>query len=151
MNEVGGTPAAFGIPVAEFHRGNQERAGRFPNSMLGTSSHDTKRSEDVRARLNTLSEMPRMWGQDVMKWRRINRRHKVELADGRIVPDNNEEYLLYQTLAGAWPLHMNSEEERREFVARVQQYMEKAMHEAKVNLSWLNSNPEYVAGDEFLH
>ena len=68
------------------------------------------------------------------------------MADGRIVPDNNEEYLLYQTLAGAWPLHMNSEEERREFVARVQQYMEKAMHEAKVNLSWLNSNPDYIAG-----
>ena len=146
VNEVGGTPAAFGIPVAEFHRGNQERAQRFPNSMLGTSSHDTKRSEDVRARLNTLSEMPRMWGQDVMKWRRINRRHKVELADGRIVPDNNEEYLLYQTLAGAWPLHMNREEEHRAFVARIQQYMEKAMHEAKVNLSWLNSNPDYIAG-----
>ena len=74
--------------------------------MLGTSTHDTKRSEDVRARLNTLSEMPRMWGQHVMKWRRINRSRKVELADGRIVPDNNEEYLLYQTLAGAWPCHV---------------------------------------------
>lgn len=146
VNEVGGTPAAFGLPVAEFHRGNQERARRIPNSMLNTSSHDTKRSEDVRARLNTLSEMPRMWGQHVMKWRRINRKHKVELADGRIVPDNNEEYLLYQTLAGAWPLQMETEEEHRAFVRRIQQYLEKAIHEAKVNLSWLNSNPEYVAG-----
>ena len=81
-----------------------------------------------------------------MKWRRINRRRKVELADGRIVPDNNEEYLLYQTLVGAWPLQMDSEEEHRAFVGRIQQYMEKAMHEAKVNVSWLNSNPEYVAG-----
>ncbi|MGA8875406.1 MAG: malto-oligosyltrehalose synthase [Candidatus Korobacteraceae bacterium] len=146
VNEVGGTPASFGIPVSELHRANQERAKRFPNSMLGTSTHDTKRSEDVRARLNTLSEMPRMWGQHVMKWRRINRKYKVELADGRIVPDNNEEYLLYQTLAGAWPLQMKSEEEHRAFVRRIQQYMEKAMHEAKVNLSWLNPNPEYVAG-----
>jgi len=146
VNEVGGTPTAFGVPVSELHRGNQERARRFPNSMLCGSTHDTKRSEDVRARLNTLSEMPRMWAQHVMKWRRVNRKHKVELADGRVVPDNNEEYLLYQTLAGAWPLHMESEEEHNAFVKRVQQYMEKAMHEAKVNLSWLNSNPAYVAG-----
>ena len=146
VNEVGGTPAAFGLPVAEFHRGNLERARRLPNAMLGTSSHDTKRSEDVRARLNTLSEMPRMWAQHVMKWRRINRKHKVELADGRIVPDSNEEYLLYQTLAGAWPLRMESEEQHRAFVTRIEQYMEKAVHEAKVNLSWLNPNPDYVAG-----
>jgi len=146
VNEVGGTPASFGIPVAEFHRCNQERVRCVPNAMLSTSTHDTKRSEDVRARLNTLSEMPRMWAQHVMKWRRINRKHKVELADGRIVPDNNEEYLLYQTLAGAWPLRMESAEERKAFVSRIQQYMEKAMHEAKVNLSWLNPNPDYVAG-----
>jgi len=146
VNEVGGTPASFGIPVAEFHRGNAERARRLANSMLGSSTHDTKRSEDVRARLNTLSEMPRMWAQQVMKWRRVNRKHKVELADGRIVPDNNEEYLLYQTLAGAWPLRMESAEDRKAFVGRIQQYMEKAMHEAKVNLSWLNPNPAYVAG-----
>ena len=73
------------------------------------------------------------------------------LADGRIVPDDNEEYLLYQTLVGAWPMRMVSEEERTEFVRRIQQYMEKAVHEAKVNVSWLNPNPEYVAGmNEFL-
>jgi (1->4)-alpha-D-glucan 1-alpha-D-glucosylmutase len=146
VNDVGGTPAAFGASPAEFHRANQERAQRWPNSMLSTSTHDSKRSEDVRARLNVLSEMPRVWSSLVMKWRRLNGKHKVQIPDGRAVPDNNEEYLLYQTLVGAWPLHMKDAEERSEFVRRIQQYMEKAVHEAKVNLSWLNTNPDYVAG-----
>ena len=112
--------------------------------MLATSTHDTKRSEDVRARLDVLSEMPRHWSAKVMKWRRMNRGRKIQISDGRLVPDNNEEYLLYQTLVGAWPMDMESEHERREFIGRIQQYMEKAAHEAKVNLSWLNQNPEYV-------
>ena len=146
VNEVGGTPAAFGVPVSEFHRANQERAEHWPNSMLSTSTHDTKRSEDVRARLDVLSELPHAWTAQVMKWRRVNRKRKVELSDGRTVPDNNEEYLLYQTLVGAWPLRMDTEEQRSEFLRRIQRYMEKAVHEAKVNLSWLNSNPDYVAG-----
>jgi (1->4)-alpha-D-glucan 1-alpha-D-glucosylmutase len=145
-NEVGGTPAEFGLPVSEFHRSNQERAERWPASMLATSTHDTKRSEDVRARLNVLSEMPSAWATQVMKWRRINRGRKVALHDGRIVPDNNEEYFLYQTIIGAWPLQMPTEEAREEFVRRIQQYIDKALHEAKVNLSWLNPNPEYVGG-----
>ncbi|HTV64337.1 MAG TPA: hypothetical protein VMD98_01970, partial [Bryocella sp.] len=144
-NEVGGTPAEFGISLGEFHRGNQERAGYWPGSMLATSTHDTKRSEDVRARLDVLSELPNMWAAHVMKWRRINRRRKVQLSDGRIVPDYNEEYFLYQTLVGAWPLHLEGDEQRNDFVRRIQQYMEKALHEAKVNLSWLNPNPEYAA------
>ena len=143
-NEVGGTPAEFGIPVAEFHRGNIERAERWPGSMLATSTHDTKRSEDVRARLNVLSEMPGVWATNVMKWRRINRSRKLQLSDGRVVPDENEEYFLYQTIVGAWPLTSINEEEREDVVRRIQQYMEKALHEAKVNLSWLNPNPEYV-------
>ncbi len=107
-NEVGGTPAEFGLPPAEFHRGNLERAEHWPASMLATSTHDTKRSEDVRARLNVLSEMPAHWAAHVMKWRRINRGRKVQLTDGRIVPDNNEEYFLYQTLVGAWPLRLEA-------------------------------------------
>ena len=80
-----------------------------------------------------------------MKWRRMNRTRKIQISDGRVVPDNNEEYLLYQTIVGALPLRMESEHDRQEFVGRIQQYMEKAAHEAKVNLSWLNPNPEYVA------
>ncbi len=146
VNEVGGTPAVFAVPVSEFHRGNQKRAEHWPASMLASSTHDTKRSEDVRARLDVLSEMPRTWAAQVMKWRRVNRMRKAELPDGRIVPDSNEEYLLYQTLVGAWPLQMNTENQRLEFLGRIQQYMEKAVHEAKVNLSWLNPNSDYVSG-----
>ena len=146
VNEVGGSPGKFGIPVAEFHHGNQLRAEYWPNSMLATSTHDSKRSEDVRARLDVLSEMPRNWAAKVMKWRRINRNRKFDMPDERNVPDNNEEYLLYQTLVGAWPFRMDSEEERLNFVGRMTQYMEKAVHEAKINASWLNPNPEYVAG-----
>ncbi len=145
VNEVGGTPANFGTPLSEFHKDNQARAEHWPNSMLASSTHDTKRSEDVRARLDVLSEMPRNWAAQVMKWRRINRNRKSELSDGRTVPDNNEEYLLYQTLVGAWPLRMQNEQERIEFLHRIQQYMEKAVHEAKMNLSWLNPNPDYIA------
>lgn len=146
VNEVGGSPANFGTSISEFHKANQERAEHWPHSMLATSTHDTKRSEDVRARLDVLSEMPGNWAAQVMKWRRINRNRKVKLADGRIVPDNNEEYFLYQSLVGAWPLQMQDEGERKEFLGRMQSYMEKAVLEAKVNLSWLNPNPEYVAG-----
>jgi (1->4)-alpha-D-glucan 1-alpha-D-glucosylmutase len=145
VNEVGGSPAEFGISVDEFHRGNQVRAQQWPHSMLATSTHDTKRSEDVRARLDVLSEMPRPWSASVMKWRRINRSLKVRISDGRLVPDNNEEYLLYQTIVGALPMNLQSEHELKDFTSRIQQYMEKAVHEAKVNLSWLNPNPEYVA------
>ena len=84
VNEVGGSPGKFGIPVAEFHHGNQLRAEYWPNSMLGTSTHDSKRSEDVRARLDVLSEMPRNWAAHVMKWRRVNRSRKVEISDERM-------------------------------------------------------------------
>jgi (1->4)-alpha-D-glucan 1-alpha-D-glucosylmutase len=144
VNEVGGSPAVFGVSVDDFHAGNIERARHWPNSMLATSTHDTKRSEDVRARLNVLSEMPRPWAAQAIRWRRINRARKRALPDGRLVPDANEEYLLYQTLVGAWPLQMNSKGEREEFIGRMKAYMNKAVHEAKVNLSWVNQDPEYV-------
>lgn len=141
VNEVGGSPDQFGFPVEELHRGNLERAENWPHSMLLTSTHDSKRSEDVRARLNVLSEMPRDWSAAVMRWRRTNEGKRVTISDGRVVPDANEEYLLYQTLVGAWPF---SPAEQIDFTGRVQRYMSKAVHEAKVNLSWVNDNPEYV-------
>lgn len=144
VNEVGGSPAQFGISVDEFHAGNEERCKSWPSSMLTTSTHDTKRSEDVRARLNVLTEMPRSWAAQVIRWRRSNRHKKRALADGRTVPDANEEYLFYQTLVGTWPLQMKTEADRKEFIGRMQTYMTKAVHEAKVNLSWVNQNPEYV-------
>ena len=143
-NEVGGSPAQFGISLEEFHHGNLERAQNWPHSMLNTSTHDSKRSEDVRARLNVLSEMPKEWSSNAIAWRRVNRSKKRTLADGRLVPDANEEYFLYQTLVGAWPLEMAGEAERKAFILRVQEYMTKAVHEAKVNLSWISQDEEYV-------
>ncbi|HEY3926830.1 MAG TPA: malto-oligosyltrehalose synthase [Candidatus Koribacter sp.] len=145
LNEVGGSPETFGTSLDQFHRANAARAGTWSASMLSTSTHDTKRSEDVRARLNVLSEMPRQWSTEVMRFRRVNRGKKQQLSDGRTAPDANEEYLLYQTLLGAWPLEgIETCDQRDEFVARVQAYMTKAIHEAKVNLSWVNQNPEYT-------
>ena len=143
VNEVGGTPKHFGIDLTKFHSVNARRAERWPASMLATSTHDTKRSEDVRARLNVLSEMPKLWAGFVMRARRLNRNKKVTISDGRVVPDGNEEYLLYQTLVGMWPWKSEAKD-RAEIVQRVQDYMTKAVHEAKVNLSWVNQNPEYV-------
>ena len=142
VNEVGGSPKEFGVSVAEFHHGNQKRCERWTYSMLATSTHDTKRSEDVRARINVLSEMPKQWTTQAMRWRSLNRSKKKTLADGRTVPDHNEEYLLYQTLVGAWPFDFAAE--RDAFCKRIQAYMTKAVHEAKVNLSWINPNSEYV-------
>ena len=148
VNEVGGSPAEFGFPVEEFHRGNLERAEKWPHALLLTSSHDTKRSEDVRARLNVLSEMPRDWSAASMRWRRMNQGAKITISDGRVVPDANEEYLLYQTLVGAWPFAQGLD---GTFAWRTQRYMNKAAHEAKVNLSWVNDNPEYVSAlNEFI-
>lgn len=144
VNEVGGSPAEFGLSVEEFHSANRKRAESWPHSMLATSTHDTKHSEDVRARLNVLSEMPRTWAAQVMRWRRMNRARRRTIGDGRMVPDPNEEYLLYQTLVGAWPLPPVSPGDRNSFAQRIKSYMTKAVHEAKVNLSWVNQNPEYV-------
>ncbi|HWR17569.1 MAG TPA: malto-oligosyltrehalose synthase [Terriglobales bacterium] len=143
-NEVGGSPAQFGISLEEFHNSNIERLHDWPYSMLGTSTHDSKRSEDIRARLNVLSEMPKVWSSQVTRWRRANRAKKRTLSDGRSVPDANEEYFLYQTLVGTWPLEGQTESARKGFIERIQAYMTKAIHEAKVNLSWISQNPEYV-------
>ncbi|MGD9714288.1 MAG: malto-oligosyltrehalose synthase, partial [Thermomicrobiales bacterium] len=151
VNEVGGSPRDFGITVEEFHEGNRLRLEQWPHQLLNTSTHDSKRSEDVRARINVLSEMPKQWSAQVLRWRRANRARKRVISDGRNVPDANEEYLLYQTLVGAYPFRMETAQDRQQFIARMQQYMSKAVHEAKVNLSWTNPNPEYIAAmDDFI-
>jgi (1->4)-alpha-D-glucan 1-alpha-D-glucosylmutase len=144
VNEVGGSPRQFGTTVDEFHSGNLKRAESWPYSMLATSTHDTKRSEDVRARLDVLSEMPKLWSAHALRWRRTNRLRKRMMPDGREVPDFNEEYLLYQTLVGTWPFDLSSDSLRAEYLDRIQQYMSKAVHEAKVNLSWISDDPAYV-------
>lgn len=142
LNEVGGDPQTFGISVADFHAQNAERLERWPYSMLTTSTHDTKRSEDVRARINVLSEIPDAWQSAATRWADLNRSKKKELG-GEPAPDANEEYLLYQTLLGAWPLGDPSPNEYQEFKRRIQAYMTKASKEAKVNTSWISPNEEY--------
>ena len=139
LNEVGGEPAAPGLNVEAFHRQNTARLAEFPHSMLATSTHDTKRSEDVRARLAALSEIPVEWSRAAQRWQMMNRKHRHE-SDGESAPDANEEYLLYQTLLGAWPLEGLHDGNRAEFTERIQDYMAKALHEAKVNSSWMEPN-----------
>jgi (1->4)-alpha-D-glucan 1-alpha-D-glucosylmutase len=142
LNEVGGEPESFGISVPAFHRLNAERLERWPHSMLATSTHDTKRSEDVRSRISVLSELPREWGAAISRWSRLTRRHRRE-ANGEPAPSRNDEYLLYQILLGAWPLDDLDDETRPTFVGRIQEYMAKATREAKVHTSWINPNEAY--------
>lgn len=142
LNEVGGDPNTFGIPAADFHAQNAERLARWPYSMLTTSTHDTKRSEDVRARINVLCEMPDEWQAAATRWADLNRSKKREL-EGEPAPDANEEYLLYQTLLGAWPFGEPSAGEYEELKKRIQAYMTKASKEAKVNTSWISPNEAY--------
>lgn len=143
-NEVGGTIKSFGIPVDLFHASNQDRLQKSPDSMLASSTHDTKRSEDVRSRLNVLSEIPTQWASMVKRWIRMNARHKQQLPDGRMAPDANEEYIIYQTIVGTWPSQMKSREDHERFLERMKEYGAKAFSEAKINLSWTNPNPAYL-------
>lgn len=144
LNEVGGSPNQFGITVAEFHRRNHERLRQRPHSMLSTSTHDTKRGEDVRARIDVLSEMPDAWRAALGRWSRMNS-GKKRLVDGEPAPDRNDEYLFYQTLLGAWPTGPLNREDLREIRERLVAYMAKATKEAKVRTSWINPNEEYDA------
>jgi (1->4)-alpha-D-glucan 1-alpha-D-glucosylmutase len=119
LNEVGGDPDRFSLSVEDFHAGNLEREARFPNHLLASQTHDTKRSGDVRARISALAGMADEWATVVRGWRRLD--------------DPNEDYLLWQTLAGAWPIGRE----------RVEAYMEKALREAKVNTSWTAPDEEH--------
>ena len=128
LNEVGGDPGRFGLSPDDFHKACAETQAEWPRSMLASSTHDTKRSEDVRARLHLLSEIPDRWREAVQRWTMLNKRYR---RDG--LPDRNAEYLLYQTLVGAWPIETE----------RAIAYMEKASREAKVHTSWTQPNPDY--------
>jgi (1->4)-alpha-D-glucan 1-alpha-D-glucosylmutase len=151
LNEVGGEPTAFGIGLDHFHRWNQERLANWPDAMSGSSTHDTKRSEDTRARIAALSEIPDEWERAIERWYRMNSGARKKIEDGREVPDPNEEYLLYQTLVGIWPATPIDKTEREDLTARIQAYMEKALKEAKVHTSWMNVNEEHDAAlKEFL-
>lgn len=142
LNEVGGEPERFGVSVAAFHHLLLERSQNWPHAMLGSSTHDSKRSEDVRARINVLSELPAEWRSHVRRWARLNRRKK-RLLDGRQAPSSNDEYLLYQTLLGVWPLESMDAVELVDFRDRIKAYMQKAAKEAKLFTSWINPDQEY--------
>jgi (1->4)-alpha-D-glucan 1-alpha-D-glucosylmutase len=142
LNEVGGSPERFGTSIEAFHGQNIERLRSFPHAMNASSTHDTKRSEDVRARIDVLSEIPEVWRKSLARWRQFNgkKRRKV---DGRAVPSANEEYYLYQTLIGAWPVTIMDGAAYGEFGARIREHMVKALREAKINSSWINPDATY--------
>ena len=144
LNEVGGDPLRGATSIEEFHRQNLARQAAWPQSLIATTTHDTKRSEDARARINVLSEIPHLWRKAVNRWARLNRRHHREV-DGQPAPSRNDEYLFYQTLVGVWPLATADGKSLRELAGRMAAYMEKATREAKVHTSWINPDSEYDA------
>lgn len=150
LHEVGGDPERFGVTPAEFHRENAARLAAWPHAMISTATHDAKRGEDVRARLDVLSEIPDAWEAAIARWREMNRPRKAE-ADEIEAPGPNIEYLLYQTLVGVWPSSPPGEAERARLVERVERYMEKAAKEAKERTSWIKPNEAYdVAVRDFV-
>jgi (1->4)-alpha-D-glucan 1-alpha-D-glucosylmutase len=142
LNEVGGAPDKFGVSATFFHAKSLIRQASWHNSLLATSTHDNKRSEDVRARINVLSEIPTDWYRAIRSWQILNWDKKISVA-GEQVPSPNDEYFLYQTLVGTWPLHAMNDKEYAEFVSRIGTYMEKALREAKIHTSWISPNTEY--------
>src|SRR5436305_2650810 len=155
LNEVGGEPQQFGLSIDAFHECNLDRQRDWPASLLATSTHDSKRSEDVRGRMLAISEIPQLWGRSLQKWRTANRRFKKQIDEAE-APDAGEEYLLYQTLLGTWPVDLDGApvpSVEQGFIRRIQRYMAKALKEAKLNTSWIQPNEdwddamqEFVAG-----
>jgi len=141
LNEVGGAPGEFALSLADFHAYNQHQQVHWPHNLNASSTHDTKRSEDVRSRLNVLSELPDVWEKQVNAWREMNADKKR--TDERPIPTPNDEYFLYQTLVGAYPF---DEAELPEFKERIQAYVLKAGREAKENTNWTAINEAYEAG-----
>lgn len=140
LNEVGSDPGVFGIPAREFHRQCIQRAKQWPTAMLASSTHDTKRSEDARARISALSEMPRAWRAAVNRWAKMNRTYKTRLRDGA-APSRNDEYFFYQSLIGIWPFE---DEPLDDAVGeRLRDSMIKAIREAQAHTSWINPNESY--------
>jgi len=139
LNEVGCRPDRFGCSVESFHRFNRKRRAMSPHTMNATSTHDTKRGEDVRTRIDVLSEIPEEWERQVRLWSRLNRNQKKRVGAG-LIPDKNDEYFLYQTLLGAFPF---GDGEYAEFVDRIKQYILKAVREAKVHTKWIEPDAAY--------
>jgi len=142
LNEVGGNPSQFGVSLADFHDFNKQQQIAWPHKMNATATHDTKRGEDVRARINVLSEIPEEWEQQVRSWRELNSSKKINFVN-RMVPDTNDEYFLYQTLLGSFPFEGI---ENTDYVDRVKDYAIKAVREAKVYTAWLRADNDYETG-----
>jgi (1->4)-alpha-D-glucan 1-alpha-D-glucosylmutase len=145
LNDVGGDPQTFGISLAAFHEANRRRASDWPHGMLASSTHDSKHSEDFRLRVDVISEMPAAWKLTLRKWARMNRARKTAGPDGGAEPSRNDEYLLYQTLLGAWPLEPMDPEALGRFRERVQRHLLKVVREAKAHTSWNHPDPGYEA------
>ncbi len=145
LNEVGGEPDRFGIALPAFHKANALRAKNWPHSMLGTSTHDTKRGEDTRARLAVLSDLPDEWTRLVTTWSRLLRARRGDL-DGTAAPDRNDEYLLYQLLVGSWPVELlesTDEAALETYGKRLSGALEKSMREAKLHSGWTAPDTAY--------
>ncbi len=142
LNEVGGEPELRADARERFHSANAERRGSWPRALLATSTHDSKRDEDVRARISVVSELPDRWGDTLERWRELNRAHKT-LLDEAEAPDGNDEYLFYQTLVGTWPPSLAARGPRDDYLERIQEYLRKASREAKVHTSWVSPNEAY--------
>jgi len=148
LNEVGGDPDMYGMAVSAFHGASADRAARWPHTMLATSTHDNKRAEDVRCRIDVISELPAGWRLALRRWSRMiaSRRRTV---NGAAAPARNDEYLLYQTLLGTFPGEPLDATALDAYRDRIERYMLKAVREAKQHTSWINVNAEYeeaVAG-----
>lgn len=139
LNEVGGNPGVFGIPLKRFHNFISERAGLHKYSMNASSTHDSKRGEDVRARINVISEIPQVWKKAVKEWSRINHKRKKGEAEYSF-PDRNDEYFLYQTLVGTFPFEINDYDD---YVRRIRDYMIKSVREGRVHTAWIKPDAEY--------
>jgi (1->4)-alpha-D-glucan 1-alpha-D-glucosylmutase len=142
LNEVGGDPDRYGTSIAAFHADLRARQSHWPLELLATTTHDTKRSEDVRVRIDVLSEFPTLWRRTVNRWRRLHRSRK-RMVDGQMAPGPNQEYLLYQILVGSWPLTPMDATAHTEYRERIQAYMLKAVREAKLRTSWANVSADY--------
>ena len=139
LNEVGGDPFRFGIPLSEFHDFNRVRSENWPHSMNATSTHDTKRSEDTRARINVLSEIPSEWEAHLKTWSELNAKWKSKI-NGLAVPAPNDEYFLYQNLLGIYP---HDESQCPDLVPRIKEFMIKAIREAKIYTGWIKPDTDY--------
>ncbi len=142
LNDVGAEPRRFGVPPAAFHQAQQQSARLLPHALLASSTHDSKRSEDVRARLNVLSEVPALWEATARRLRQAAARFEGEV-DGEPAPGARDLWALYQALVGIWPAQGADAAARAALQARIQQYMEKAMREAKQATNWLFPNQAY--------